>query len=815
MDRLVDNPFDIYGNAFSDTRRVADIWEWGNTVFWPGLFSDAGPCDTSTVGSLSLGASGSGKPCRDQVWPDGDGPFHLDGATPLSVSNLVEMMDQMDWTDGVSIRQSRAAPSVCEQTEQLGACLPELDGGVTPARESFGYNHSHPGESLSHPFVYLAPGELGANPSGLLSASVPSMRTYESGGYLAFVVPFFSDTWLPEEEGSTDEVRDYRLSYVNVSNGKVAKYWCVRSSLNGMHLRQLCDPGEEGNGKGALTGAVRAHVEDFWNELKRRHFIDTRTRAVTIVLQLKSNHLGVRYRISLMYELTSLGAILPSYDVETRVIDRELASARSSYAAIGLAMNCFFVLLEGIELAKRGAVEYFSDVWNVMDWANFLLYFLVFGELGAVAHTAAHPDCSSYLCAEAGYFDDWRLMAEFSQAKLYLSLCVCIQMLKLLKFASELVPKMGLATNVLRHCAIDLLFFGVAFAISMMSFAMMLYVQLGHVMANFVNPQTSFISLFRALFGDFDIDAIMNNSSGFLNVILFLVYLFVAIFIMLSMFLAILAEAQVNVRAHEAEIKKDESYREFGVISQSIDKARSLRRALARGPRRKRLPARPDGAHPASRVPPIAGLADPAGSITVEETLQIILGEMRRMHAQVGLLRAQVTSRYDAPAVARTYAGTPKSPWPFGGAYALGLGGSRGAWSGDGNDEDTFIRSPHPVERMPPWSQNSGLATPAPPPVASPDRAQQGIPRRRTPLQPPSRPAPSVASVTTDSQQNAAGAAGGLSRDGLATCCPSPSPAPCRDHAPAANAVSQPRATHAQNAPGPVRRPRAKHWQNV
>ena len=49
--------------------------------------------------------------------------------------------------------------------------------------------------------------------------------------------------------------------------------------------------------------------------------------------------------------------------------------------------------------------------------------------------------------------------------------------------------------------------------------------------------------LVRALFGDFDIDEIADNSSGYLNALLFLGYLFVAIFICLSLFLAILAEA--------------------------------------------------------------------------------------------------------------------------------------------------------------------------------------------------------------------------------------------------------------------------------
>ena len=84
------------------------------------------------------------------------------------------------------------------------------------------------------------------------------------------------------------------------------------------------------------------------------------------------------------------------------------------------------------------------------------------------------------------------------------------------------------------------------------------------------------LSLARALFGDFDIDDIMNNSrlvltltltltltrtrartltltltltltSGYLNAVLFLIYLFVAVFILLSMFLAILGESQAAV----------------------------------------------------------------------------------------------------------------------------------------------------------------------------------------------------------------------------------------------------------------------------
>ena len=194
MDRVVENHFDASHNTFADIRRPADVYEWGNTVLWPGLFGDAGPC-SSDVGSLSP------KSCMDDVWPDGDDrwreghahhstrpklqaacccrllpaahrflplpvslaplraltrsrghahaltrprarssrilarhthvltlphthtlltrSFHLGGATAFNVPELVELMDKLDWTDGISFRQG--AWACCRS-----CCLPLL-----------------------------------------------------------------------------------------------------------------------------------------------------------------------------------------------------------------------------------------------------------------------------------------------------------------------------------------------------------------------------------------------------------------------------------------------------------------------------------------------------------------------------------------------------------------------------------------------------------------------------------------------------------------------------------------------------------------
>ena len=567
MDRIVENHFDSSHNTLESVRRVADIYEWGNTVLWPGLFSDLGPCDGDNIGKVTSNAFGSwSKTCNDETWPDGEGSFHGNGATPYSVAELVELYDRFDWTDGLLIRQTRQKPKTCG-TKTLGQCYPSQDFG-DGAQDEFGYNRFNPTQPLEHPFKYMSSADAGGNPGGVMSAAVPSMRQYETGGFFALVIPFFSDTYLQPEEGTPAQVTDYKKTYVNTTNGRTAKYFCVRTSTNGYHLKQRCDPGTNGDGSGALTGAVRAHVEAFWNDLKRGHFLDARTRTVSFVLQLRSNALGLRYRINLMFEITAPGAILPSYDVETRIMDDASESGMVLYAWIGLFLVIFFSLLEGVEIAKGGISGYVQDMWNVMDWANYIIYYMVFAQVLQVSYLVrTNPRCTSYMCTQAGYYDDWELMAASRSTKLYLSLCVCIQLLKVLKFAGALIPKMGLASAVLRKCLIDMVFFTIAFLISMLAFSMMLFVQLGPVMEGYRDQIPALISLIRALFGDFDIDEIMNNSSGYLNTLLFLGYLFLAVFIMLSMFLAILADAFVEV----AGKAKEYNVEGFGVLTEGAE----------------------------------------------------------------------------------------------------------------------------------------------------------------------------------------------------------------------------------------------------
>merc|ERR1719487_729118 len=148
--------------------------------------------------------------------------------------------------------------------------------------------------------------------------------------------------------------------------------------------------------------------------------------------------------------------------METRVEDTGRLTTMNLFMNIAMGLCMFFVLLEGIEICMSGITEYFSDMWNIMDWLNFTIFFLVWNTLRQVlAYDVSRLEDCAELCWTAGFRDDWRVMSTARTAKIYLSLCVCIQLLKIIKFTNVLIPKMSLMTAVLSKGLADLTFFGI------------------------------------------------------------------------------------------------------------------------------------------------------------------------------------------------------------------------------------------------------------------------------------------------------------------------------------------------------------------
>ena len=131
-------------------------------------------------------------------------------------------------------------------------------------------------------------------------------------------------------------------------------------------------------------------------------------------------------------------------------------------------------------------------------------------------------------------------------------------------------------------------------------------------------------------------------------------------FILLSMFLAILAEAQVKVRVREEEKMLDPEFRNYGVLSRALDGLKSVRSCIQQSCSSAnevdedgvdlqdpvKLPGHDESDVPSQVMPTNA-----------EQAMLLMVREMRNLQAQVALLQAQVATGGDL----RPRSGSPGS----------------------------------------------------------------------------------------------------------------------------------------------------------
>ena len=75
-----------------------------------------------------------------------------------------------------------------------------------------------------------------------------------------------------------------------------------------------------------------------------------------------------------------------------------LTPTLTRYIIYAVGMCSVFVLLEGIEIAGSGPIEYFMNMWNVMDWLNFVIFFLTWATMLLLDDYVANRECG-HICS--------------------------------------------------------------------------------------------------------------------------------------------------------------------------------------------------------------------------------------------------------------------------------------------------------------------------------------------------------------------------------------------------------------------------------
>ena len=114
---------------------------------------------------------------------------------------------------------------------------------------------------------------------------------------------------------------------------------------------------------------------------------------MTISLSPTSNPVGVRTHVRMMFEIFATGTVIPSYDAQPRVVREDSIQETRLYVWIAAGFTIFFMLSEAYEMNSDG-IKYWQNMWNVLDWVNFILFWFVWYYCTLLVEEIGTPVCA-------------------------------------------------------------------------------------------------------------------------------------------------------------------------------------------------------------------------------------------------------------------------------------------------------------------------------------------------------------------------------------------------------------------------------------
>jgi hypothetical protein len=568
--------FDPDHNTWNDINRFSEFWEWTEHVLVPALFS------------------GTGKPQYgdhpDEGWPNQD-----ENKTGLLTFTTEELRDQSSYHDfvGVQFRQLRAKPQnvtesgveysytpplvenrmtgikkdldekLDKESYGLELCWPEKDGcdRTNVANCTYKFERYKCDEGYVpipwQKFQYYSAEAIGDLTDERQTAYSYSQILYPGGGYVAVMVPFYSTTLLHDGKLFVGTAANFSFQAM-IDSGKVRKYYseearyrCLRVSPNGIFVMEVCDPSPN-------TQECKKLAYTFVHWLKQLHWLDWRTRFVQVTTRLESQNANMDATLSMYAEFPGDGGILTSYKIDLAPNTEEQKNhirfwRNTVYFFISVQL-CFEALeAYRLKYSEQGIKAYIRDYWNVLDVTNLLLMIITVNLINRsiLYDYTPHDDFHK----NTGYVSNVRSNDDFQLARVFLAVNTMLQYLKLIKFLTKIIPSMEIVTKVFGQAMISIGYYMITIGLSTTAAAMYMYITLGDKIADFYSPRRAILTILRSIFGDFDIDAVDSVTPSNTIGIMYLSYLCIMTWIIVSFFFSILGDAQETVNER---IKIDE-----------------------------------------------------------------------------------------------------------------------------------------------------------------------------------------------------------------------------------------------------------------
>ncbi|VDM15866.1 unnamed protein product [Hydatigera taeniaeformis] len=309
-----------------------------------------------------------------------------------------------------------------------------------------------------------------------------------------------------------------------------------------------------------LRGSSSQLMEEMHN-LRKQQWIDRRTRAV-IVEMTTFNPGSYLFGITVIkFELSGTGGVLPSFRIEPANL---LSFSASGVKAFELACQILFVIalvtmvIKEIRNLCRQRLRYFS---TFQAWAQMFIISCSFGAIAIYSYITMEVKrlTLEFYRSNGNGYANFQMVANWNEILSYLVALVTFVAILMLMHILRFNKNIGLLGSVLRYANRDMKYFFIVFAIIFFSFVVTFYLLFFDTMAAYSTMISSMETSFQIVLGKFDVKG-MYEREPILGPVVFATFSLFIIFIMLSMFVAILTDSFEVVRrdpslqSHDHEI---------------------------------------------------------------------------------------------------------------------------------------------------------------------------------------------------------------------------------------------------------------------
>jgi hypothetical protein len=304
-----------------------------------------------------------------------------------------------------------------------------------------------------------------------------------------------------------------------------------------------------------LTNLTTSKMEDAFNYLDENIWLDRQTRYLSISLVLYNANFNLFIVCNFQFELSLAGVFIPKYNLQTVKMDlfRSFADRTAEKIKIIVEGICYLGMLYYLinEFAEVYAIysatgsvrKYFMDVWNLIDWS---LISLSFGALAMRIAFVLTPNVANFDPFNPDYVELTAAANMFNSSFAFDAIAATFGVIKIFRFFDLQRNLLILRKSVSRGIG-DLVIFTLMLLIIIVGFSFSAMNIFGQENDDFVKLESSFVSLFLTVLGEFDFDKMLRVNLIFAYVFFFF-YQFFVFLVMINIFLAILNDAYLAIK---------------------------------------------------------------------------------------------------------------------------------------------------------------------------------------------------------------------------------------------------------------------------